>query len=64
LDLLEEMGDRGVKPNEVTYSILLDLLAEAGQWQRALYLFTTLEQQGEPPGQATPWVEPDASERS
>lgn len=47
LDLLNEMKAQGVQANEVTYSILLDLLASAGQWQRALHLFMTLDREGE-----------------
>ena len=46
LELLREMQAQGVRPNTVTYSILLDLLTEAGQWQRALHMFMTLEKEG------------------
>lgn len=46
LDLLGEMKATGVQANEVTYSILFDVLAAAGQWQRALHLFMTLDREG------------------
>jgi pentatricopeptide repeat protein len=46
LDLLGEMKATGVQANEVTYSILFDILAAAGQWQRALHLFMTLDREG------------------
>ncbi len=46
LELLREMEAQGVRPNTVTYSTLMDLLTEAGQWQRALHLFMTLEKDG------------------
>jgi len=50
LELLREMQEQGVRPNTVTYSTLMDLLTEAGQWQRALHLFMTLEKDGEQTG--------------
>jgi pentatricopeptide repeat protein len=46
LELLREMQAQGVRPNTVTYSTLLDLLTDAGQWQRALHMFMTLEKEG------------------
>jgi len=46
MDLLDEMRRRGVRPNSVTYSIVIDLLADTGSWQKALDLFQSMEQEG------------------
>ena len=41
-----QMVEEGVVPNLVTYNILIDVHVKNGQWEEALSLLDTLEQQG------------------
>jgi pentatricopeptide repeat domain-containing protein 1 len=38
LELLDEMEDNGVKPNEVSYSVCISACGNGGQWEKALEL--------------------------
>jgi pentatricopeptide repeat protein len=38
LDLLDEMRENGIAPNDITYSVVIAACGNGGQWERALEL--------------------------
>lgn len=38
LELLKEMEENGIKPNEISYSVAIKACSNGGQWKQALAL--------------------------
>jgi pentatricopeptide repeat protein len=44
LELLDEMEDNGVPPNEVSYSVCITACGNGGQWEKALQLLNLMKE--------------------
>ena len=53
MDLLEQMKEEGLQPNEVTYSTLMDICGKGGQPSNAMELFEQMKEEGLQPNVVT-----------